>query len=121
MGAGGNISLGGPLLDDGAVRTLTVTGGSGTVTIAGGAPGASPASTLDTLLVTASDGAGRIRVGSVSTVAAQSYDAGTGGIELGGNITTLGSAGADTVGFADAVTLTGNSSITTAGAAATTS
>ncbi|MGB9495649.1 MAG: MBG domain-containing protein, partial [Azonexus sp.] len=67
------------------------------------------------LVVTASDGAGKIRVGSVNTVAAQSYNAGTGGIELNGNVVTLGSAGADIVTFSDPVTLTGNSSITTAG------
>ena len=115
VGAGGNITLGGPIYDDGGVRTVTVTGGSGTVAVAGGAANATLANNLDTLVVTASDGAGKIRVGSVNTVAAQSYNAGTGGIELNGNVVTLGSAGADIVTFSDPVTLTGNSSITTAG------
>ena len=115
VGAGGNITLGGPIYDDGGVRSLTVTGGSGTVTVTGGAANATLGNNVDTLVVTASDGAGKIRVGSVKTVAAQSYDAGTGGIELNGDVVTLGSAGADTVTFSDPVTLTGNSSITTAG------
>ena len=115
VGAGGNITLGSSIYDDGGVRSLTVTGGSGVVTVAGGTANATLANNLDTLVVTASDGAGKIRVGSVKTVAAQSYDAGTGAIELNGNVATLGSAGADTVTFSDPVTLTGNSSITTAG------
>ena len=50
-----------------------------------------------------------------STPSQRVLDAGSGGIELNGNVATLGSAGADTVTFSDAVTLTGNSSITTAG------
>ena len=115
VGAGGNITLGSSIYDDGGVRSFTVTGGSGVVTVAGGTANATLANNLDTLVVTASDGAGKIRVGSVKTVAAQSYDAGTGAIELNGNVATLGSAGADTVTFSDPVTLTGNSSITTAG------
>ncbi len=116
LGQGGDIMLAGPIHDSGT-RTLTVTGGSGTVTLAGGPANATLANNLDTLVVTASDGAGKIRVGSVNTVATQSYDSGSGGIELDGDVVTLGSAAADTVTFSDPVTLTGDSSITTAGGA----
>uniref|UniRef100_UPI00180B3F3B beta strand repeat-containing protein n=1 Tax=Polaromonas sp. TaxID=1869339 RepID=UPI00180B3F3B len=103
-GTGGAIRLDGALNEDAMARTLTLTAGTGAVTLGGGAP----TSAVTTLSATG----GSIALGSVQTKGAQSY---AGATSLNGNLMTLGTAGADTVTFNSPVTLTGNSSITTAG------
>jgi hypothetical protein len=105
-GAGGVIRLDGALNEDATARTLTLTAGTGAVTLAGG---------VATSAVTALNATGAsIALGSVQTKGAQNY---TGATSLNGNLAALGTAGADTITFNSPVTLTGNSSITTAGGA----
>ncbi len=105
-GAGGSIRLDGALNEDATARTLALTAGSGAVTLAGGA--------ATNAVTTLSATGGSVALGSVRTKGAQSY---TGATSLAGDLATLGTAGADTVTFNSAVTLTGNSSVTTAGGA----
>ncbi|MGC1175550.1 beta strand repeat-containing protein, partial [Polaromonas sp.] len=105
-GTGGAIRLDGALNEDATARTLTLTAGTGAVTLAGG--------TATSAVTTLSATGASIALGSVQTKGTQSY---TGVTSLNGNLATLGTAGADTITFNSPVTLTGNSSITTAGGA----
>ncbi|MBI5331525.1 MAG: filamentous hemagglutinin N-terminal domain-containing protein [Betaproteobacteria bacterium] len=125
---GGNVTLTGALYESsgGAASKLTINASNASVvTLNGGTPGDATAA-LTTLAVnaTGSGGAangsatGKILVGDVKTKGAQTYDAGSvgqGGVRIGlqGNVTTYGTAGADTVTFSDPITLLGHSSITT--------
>ena len=105
-GAGGIIRFDGALNEDATARTLTLTAGTGTVTLAGG-------TATNALTTLASTGASNT-LGSVQTKGAQTY---TGATNLNGALATLGTAGADTITFNSPTTLTGNSSLTTAGGA----
>lgn len=105
-GAGGNIRFDGALNENATARILTLTAGTGAVTLAGGAP-------TNALTTLTSTGASNT-LGSVQTKGAQTY---TGATNLNGALATLGTAGADVVTFNSPVTLTGNSSVTTAGGA----
>jgi len=105
-GAGGNIRFDGAMNQDATARTLTLTAGTGAVTLAGG----TPTNAVTTLGATGAS----IALGNVQTKGTQSY---TGAISLNGDLVTLGTAGTDTVTFNSPVTLTGNSSVTTAGGA----
>lgn len=88
-----------------ALKARTGTGlGTGAVTLAGG----SPTNALTTLTTTGASNT----LGSIQTKGAQTY---TGATNLNGALATLGTAGADIVTFNSPVTLTGNSSLTTAG------
>jgi filamentous hemagglutinin family protein len=105
-GAGGTIQFDGSVDGNTAgTRALTLAAGTGAVSLGGGV-GATNA--LSTVSATGSS----IALGSVRTQRTQAY---TGATSLGGDLVTLGSAGADTITFNSPVTLTGNSSVTTAG------
>jgi hypothetical protein len=103
-GAGGSIRFDGATNEDASARTLTLTAGTGAITLTGGA------ATNAVTTLTASGGS--IALGSVQTKGAQAY---TGATALNGALAATGTAAADTVTFNSPVTLAGNSSITTAG------
>lgn len=108
-GAADNITFAATSTINGAQDLTLNAGAAGNVTMSGAAGGTTPLNS-----VTASGAIVSVR--AVTTTGSQSYS--STGVTLNGNLVSTGTAGADTINVSGPVTLAGNTTVQTSGAAA---